>query len=99
MKITKRQLRKIIREERHRLSEISAEQAARINAEQSGLQQQADVEKIIAQGQDFFDKVIQLSQDSEDDPSAQAAIDQIVAALADDVEKRSYGYVKFEVIS
>ena len=81
MKITKRQLRRIIKEEKAKL----------LN------EQVADVEQVIAQGQAFFDRVIQLSQDSEDDPAAQTALEQIVAALADDVEKRSFGYVKFKV--
>jgi len=81
MKITKRQLRQIIKEEKQKL----------LN------EQVADVEQVIAQGQAFFDRVIQLSQDSEDDPAAQTALEQIVAALADDVEKRSFGYVKFKV--
>ena len=81
MKITKRQLRRIIKEEKQKL----------LN------EQVADVEQVIAQGQAFFDRVIQLSQDSEDDPAAQTALEQIVAALADDVEKRSFGYVKFKV--
>ena len=40
MKITKSQLRRIIKEERAKLAEISDEQAARINAEQSSLQMQ-----------------------------------------------------------
>ena len=81
MKITKRQLRQIIKEEKQKL----------LN------EQVADVEQVISQGQAFFDRVIQLSQDSEDDPAAQTALEQIVAALADDVEKRSFGYVKFKV--
>ena len=81
MKITKRQLRKIIKEEK-----------AKLLNEQVG-----DVDDIVAEGRAFFDKIIQLSQDSEDDPAAQTALEQIVAALSDDVEKRSYGYVKFKV--
>ena len=60
-------------------------------------EQVADVEQIISQGRAFFDRVIQLSQDSEDDPNAEAALEKIVAALSSDVEKRSYGYVKFKV--
>ena len=81
MKITKRQLRRIIKEEKAKL----------LN------EQVADVDQIIAEGRAFFDKVIQLSQDSEDDPAAQTALEQIVAALSDDIEKRSYGYVKLDV--
>ena len=85
MKITKRQLRRIIKEEKSKLvSEMMSPYAN-------------EAEAIIAEGQAFFDKVIQLSQDSEDDPAAQTALEQIVAALSDDVEKRSYGYVKFKV--
>ena len=81
MKITKKQLRKIIKEEKQK----------HLN------EQVADVEQIISQGQAFFDRVIQLSQDSEDDPAAQTALEQIVAALAPEVEKKSFGYVKFQV--
>ena len=82
MKITKRQLRRIIKEERQKLLK----------------EQATDVDQIIQQGRAFFDRVIQLSQDSEDDPAAQAALDQIEAALSADVEERSYGYVKFKLI-
>ena len=81
MKITKKQLRRIIKEEKAKL----------LN------EQVADVQEVISQGQAFFDRVIQLSQDSEDDPAAQAALEQVVAALSADVEQRSYGYVKFKV--
>jgi len=81
MKNTRRQLRRIIKEEKQKL----------LN------EQVADVEQIISQGQAFFDRVIQLSQDSEDDPAAQTALEQIVAALAPEVEKKSFGYVKFKV--
>tara|TARA_Y100000591_G_C21661646_1_gene608154 strand:+ start:213 stop:464 length:252 start_codon:yes stop_codon:yes gene_type:complete len=81
MKISKRQLRRIIKEEKAKL----------LN------EQVADVQEVISQGQAFFDRVIQLSQDSEDDPAAQAALEQVVAALSADVEQRSYGYVKFKV--
>jgi hypothetical protein len=45
MRITKRQLKRIIKEEKAKLVEISAEQAARINAEQSALQGQADISR------------------------------------------------------
>jgi len=82
MKITKRQLKRIIKEEKAKL----------LN------EQVADVDQIIQQGRAFFDRVIQLSQDSESDPDAQAALDQIEAALSADVEERSYGYVKFKLI-
>ena len=81
MKISKRQLKQIIKEEKAKL----------LN------EQVADVQEVISQGQAFFDRVIQLSQDSEDDPAAQAALEQVVAALSADVEQRSYGYVKFKV--
>ena len=82
MKITKRQLRRIIKEERQKLLK----------------EQVADVDQIIQQGRAFFDRVIQLSQNSEDDPAAQDALDQIEAALSAEVEERSYGYVKFKLI-
>ena len=82
MKITKRQLRRIIKEERQKFLK----------------EQATDVDQVIQQGRAFFDRVIQLSQDSEDDPAAQDALDQIEAALSADVEERSYGYVKFKLI-
>ena len=82
MKITKRQLRRIIKEEKAKLLN---------EGNLSGADQ------IIADGRDFFDRVIELSQDSEDDPNAQRQLEQIVAALADEVEKKSFGYIKFQV--
>ncbi len=83
MKITKRQLRRIIKEEKQKL----------LN------EQLADnVDQIIANGRDFFARVIELSQESEDDPNAARQLEQIVAALADEVEEKSFGYVKFKVI-
>ena len=82
MKITKRQLRRIIREAKVRL-----------------LSEQAnDVDQIIAQGRAFFDRVIELSQAQEDDPSAAAALEQIEAALSDEVKEKSYGYVNFKIL-
>ena len=82
MKITKRQLRRIIKEEKQKLLK---------EGNLSGADQ------IIADGRDFFARVIELSQDSEDDPNAQKQLEQIVAALAPEVEKNSFGYVKFQV--
>ena len=82
MKITKRQLRRIIKEEK-----------AKVLAEQVN-----DVDQIIAQGRAFFDRLIELSQASEDDPAAQTALDQIEAALSDDVEERSFGYIKLNIL-
>ena len=102
MKITKKQLRRIIREERARLAEnpnVPDVMGAMGGGKFQPRQEEIDVEEIIAQGREFFDKVIQLSQDSEDDPKAQEAIDQIEAALSADVEKKSYGYVKLKIIS
>jgi len=93
MKITKKQLRRIIREAGspdrvHSIDPLTGEDTEK---------RFDDVDQIITQGQEFFDKVIQLSQDSEDDPAAQAALEQIVDALAPEVEKKSFGYVKFKV--
>ncbi len=82
MKITKRQLRRIIKEEKQKLLS---------EGNLSGADQ------IIADGRDFFARIIELSQDSEDDPNAQKQLEQIVAALAPEVEKKSFGYVKFQV--
>jgi len=82
MRITKRQLRRIIKEEK-----------ARLLSEQVN-----DVDQIIAQGQAFFDRVIELSLAREDDPSAAAALDQIEAALSGEVKEKSYGYVKFKIL-
>ena len=82
MKITKRQLRRIIKEEKQKLLK---EQLA------------DDVDQIIALGRDFFFRVIELSKESEDDPNAKKQLDQIVSTLAPEVEEKSFGYVKFQV--
>ena len=82
MKITKRQLRQIIKEEKQKLLN---------EGNLSGADQ------IIADGRDFFARIIELSQDSEDDPNAQKQLEKIVAVLAPEVEKNSFGYVKFQV--
>ena len=82
MKLTKRQLRRIIKEEKAKLLS---------EGNLSGADQ------IIADGRDFFARIIELSQDSEDDPNAQKQLEQIVAVLAPEVEKNSFGYVKFQV--
>ena len=82
MKITKRQLRQIIKEEKAKLLN---------EGNLSGADQ------IIADGRDFFARIIELSQDSEDDPNAQKQLEKIVAVLAPEVEKNSFGYVKFQV--
>ena len=82
MKITKNQLRRIIKEEKQKLLN---------EGNLSGADQ------IIADGRDFFARIIELSQDSEDDPNAQKQLEQIVAILAPEVEKKSFGYVKFQV--
>ena len=82
MKITKRQLRRIIKEEKAKLLN---------EGNLSGADQ------IIADGRDFFARIIELSQDSEDDPNAQKQLEKIVAVLAPEVEKNSFGYVKFQV--
>ena len=82
MRITKRQLRRIIKEEKQKLLS---------EGNLSGADQ------IIADGRDFFARIIELSQDSEDDPNAQKQLEKIVAVLAPEVEKKSFGYVKFQV--
>ncbi len=82
MKITKKQLRRIIKEEKAKLLN---------EGNLSGADQ------IIADGRDFFARIIELSQDSEDDPNAQKQLEKIVAVLAPEVEKNSFGYVKFQV--
>ncbi len=82
MKVTKRQLQRIIKEERTKL----------LN------EQAVDVSSIIAQGRDFFDRLIELSAASEDDPAAQEALDQIDAALSASVAERSYGYIKLKIL-
>ena len=83
MKITKRQLKRIIKEEKAKL----------LN------EQVNDVDQVIAQGRAFFDRLIELSMASEDDPAAQTALDQIDAALSADVAERSYGYIKLKILS
>tara|TARA_B100000131_G_scaffold268081_1_gene266689 strand:- start:11676 stop:11927 length:252 start_codon:yes stop_codon:yes gene_type:complete len=59
MKITKRQLRRIIKEEKTKLiSEISAEQAAKINAEQQGLQSQSSLSQLLIDLNEIVDEMI-----------------------------------------
>ena len=58
MRITKRQLKRIIKEEKARLSEISAEQAARINAEQQGLQSQANLSNLLVDLNEIVDQMV-----------------------------------------
>ena len=59
MKITKKQLRRIVKEEKARLiSEISAEQAAKINAEQQGLQSQSSLSQLLIDLNEIVDEMI-----------------------------------------
>ena len=59
MKISKQQLRRIIKEEKAKLvSEISAEQAARINAEQQGLQSQASLSQLLIDLNEVVDQMM-----------------------------------------
>ena len=59
MKITKRQLRRIIKEEKAKLvSEISAEQAAKINAEQGELQSQANLSQLLIDLNEIVDQMV-----------------------------------------
>ena len=58
MKITKKQLKRIIKEEKAKLSEISAEQAARINAEQQGLQSQASLSQLLVDLNEVVDQMM-----------------------------------------
>ena len=82
MKITKTKLKQIIKEE---FGNIMAEQPN-------------DVEQLIEQGRSFFDQVIQLSMDSEDDPDAAQKLNQVEEALSREVDEKSHGYVKFTII-
>ena len=82
MKITRSQLKQIIKEE---FGNVMAEQPN-------------DVEQLIEQGRSFFDQVIQLSMDSEDDPDAAQKLNQIEEALSREVDEKSHGYVKFTII-
>ena len=82
MKITKLQLKQIIKEE---LGNVMAEQPN-------------DVEQLIEQGRSFFDQVIQLSMESEDDPGAAQKLNQVEEALSREVDEKSNGYVKFTII-
>ena len=100
MRITRKQLARIIQEEKARLAEapdIPDVMGAMGGGKFQPRKEEIDVREIIDFGRDFFDRVIQLSQDSEDDPAAQKALEEIVDALAQDIEKRSYGYVKLQV--
>ena len=61
MKISKRQLKRIIKEEKAKLIseiEISDEQMARINAEQSQLQSQAETSRLMSELNDVIDRLI-----------------------------------------
>ena len=59
MKITKKQLRRIIKEEKTQLiSEISAEQAAKINAEQQGLQSQSSLSRLLIDLNEIVDEMV-----------------------------------------
>ena len=61
MKITKSRLRQIIKEEKSRLiseMEISDAQLARINAEQQGLQSQAEVTRLMGDLHNVIEKLI-----------------------------------------
>ena len=82
MKITKSQLKQIIKEE---FENVMAEQPN-------------DVAQLIEQGRSFFDQVIQLSMDSEDDPDAAQKLNQIEESLSREVDEKSHGYVKFTII-
>tara|TARA_R100000700_G_C3138191_1_gene120878 strand:- start:540 stop:788 length:249 start_codon:yes stop_codon:yes gene_type:complete len=82
MNITKNRLKQIIKEE---YSKVLNEQAI-------------DVDSIVAQGRAFFDLLIELSMASEDDPAAAAALNKIREDLSADVAKRSYGYIKLEIL-
>lgn len=95
MKITKRQLRRIIREAG------SPDRVHSIDPLTGGDTEKRfdDVDQIITQGRAFFNRLIELSQASEDDPAAQTALDQIDAALSADVAERSYGYIKLKILS
>lgn len=61
-------------------------------------EQPSDVEQLIEQGRSFFDQVIQLSMDSEDDPDAAQKLNQVEEALSREVDEKSHGYVKFTII-
>ena len=61
-------------------------------------EQPNDVEQLIEQGRSFFDQVIQLSMDSEDDPDAAQKLNQVEEALSREVDEKSHGYVKFTII-
>lgn len=67
MKITKRQLKQIIKEERAKLisesmrddyAEMGNFDAARINAEQSGLQSQAEVTRLMGELHNIIERLI-----------------------------------------
>jgi len=82
MKITKSQLKQIIKEE---FGNVMAEQPN-------------DVKQLIEQGRSFFDQVIQLSMASEDDPEAQEKLNQVEEALSREVHEKSHGWVKFNIV-
>ena len=77
MKITKRQLKRIIKEERAKLSEISAEQAARINAEQQGLQSQASLSQLLIDLNEVVDQMMTVLGPEETAQELEGIADEI----------------------
>ena len=77
MKITKKQLRRIIQEEKSKLSEISAEQAARINAEQQGLQSKASLSQLLIDLNEIVDQMMTVLGPEETAQELEGIADEI----------------------
>ena len=78
MKISKRQLKRIIKEEKARLvSEVSAEQAARINAEQQGLQSQASLSQLLIDLNEVVDQMMSVLGPEETAQELEGIADEI----------------------
>ena len=88
MKITKQQLKKLIKEE---LESVMQD-------DEPGQAPENDVSQLIEQGRSFFDQVIALSMASENDTSAAEKLNAIEQALSREVHERSNGYVRFTII-
>ena len=87
MKITKEELRQIIKEE-----------LGNSLKEDLNYGEMLATQSLIKEGRIFFDKVIALSNASEDSPSAAEQLNMIEEALSREVEEKSHGYVRFTII-
>lgn len=93
MKITKKQLKQIIKEELESVNEISSAGSGKVN-----FGERLAIEELIKQGKSFFDQVIALSEAADENPSAAERLSMVEQALSREVDEKSHGYVKFTII-